>query len=578
MSKSTVLIFGGGVGGLSAAQELTEGPRANHFDVTIVNPGSASYGGKARSDSVDGMPPAARKFPGEHGFRFFPTFYRHVTDTMTRIPSGTGGLGRVSVADHLVDARRRMLARHGAAPLELPGAPDLAHPGTLLAFLQAIGGNGIPLREYAFFATRLLELATTPKQQRLATHERVSWWEFIHDGQPHSAAYDHYLGGGLTRTLVAAKPTEINAKTGGDVLLRMLVDSGLKLGLGSGMAPGLRAATDRILDGPTTEVWIRPWLAELERRGVRFEQGTLDALHFDGVNARVGGATVVNANGQAVQKSADFYVCALPVEKMADVLQKSPEVEAAGENLKEIRTRFKGDVRDMVGMQFYLSRPLDRYPRDVGHVIYVDSAWALTGICQSNFWRHPHDDLAQVGAGNVQTVWSTILSDWESLHPGPGGSAASTCTRAELRDLTIAQLELGLNGDGITRFDKASVLSHYLDASLTPAAPGGTSTNTQPLLVNKPDRWRFRPEAAPAGLPNLLLAADYVRTNSDLATMEAANEAARRAVNAILERVQAGPPCEVFELYFPEVLGELALDLAQGIAMARADLSALISP
>jgi hypothetical protein len=36
-------------------------------------------------------------------------------------------------------------------------------------------------------------------------------------------------------------------------------------------------------------------------------------------------------------------------------------------------------------------------------------------------------------------------------------------------------------------------------------------------------------------IPNLFLAADFVRTYTDLATMEAANEAARRAVNGILD-------------------------------------------
>ena len=37
-------------------------------------------------------------------------------------------------------------------------------------------------------------------------------------------------------------------------------------------------------------------------------------------------------------------------------------------------------------------------------------------------------------------------------------------------------------------------------------------------------------------IPNLFLASDYVQTFTDLATMEGANEAARRAVNGILER------------------------------------------
>ena len=52
--------------------------------------------------------------------------------------------------------------------------------------------------------------------------------------------------------------------------------------------------------------------------------------------------------------------------------------------------------------------------------------------------------------------------------------------------------------------------------------------------MNLIDTWRLRPEAV-TKIPNLFLASDYVRTDTDLATMEAANEAARRAVNGILE-------------------------------------------
>jgi uncharacterized protein with NAD-binding domain and iron-sulfur cluster len=53
--------------------------------------------------------------------------------------------------------------------------------------------------------------------------------------------------------------------------------------------------------------------------------------------------------------------------------------------------------------------------------------------------------------------------------------------------------------------------------------------------VNLPGSFSQRPKAATA-IPNLFLAADYVQTYTDLACMEAASEAARRAVNGILDR------------------------------------------
>ena len=51
------------------------------------------------------------------------------------------------------------------------------------------------------------------------------------------------------------------------------------------------------------------------------------------------------------------------------------------------------------------------------------------------------------------------------------------------------------------------------------------------------------------------MASDYVKTNTDLATMEGANEAARRAVNAILDVSKVGGPyCKVWNLHEPWLL------------------------
>ena len=85
---TTVAVLGGGVGGLTAAHELAD----RGFDVTVLEWRDA-FGGKARSMDVPGSATAGRKpLPGEHGFRFFPGFYRHIPDTMSRTgtaPSST---------------------------------------------------------------------------------------------------------------------------------------------------------------------------------------------------------------------------------------------------------------------------------------------------------------------------------------------------------------------------------------------------------------------------------------------------------------------------------------------------------
>ena len=81
MSKK-VAILGGGISGMSAAHELIR----RGFQVEVFESLSIP-GGKARSVPVpDSGTDGRRPLPGEHGFRFFPAFYRHITTTMKEIP------------------------------------------------------------------------------------------------------------------------------------------------------------------------------------------------------------------------------------------------------------------------------------------------------------------------------------------------------------------------------------------------------------------------------------------------------------------------------------------------------------
>lgn len=99
---TSVALLGGGVGGLTAAHELAErGIKVTVYEMHDV------FGGKARSMPVPNSGKDGRKdLPGEHGFRFFPNFYRHLTDTMERIP-----YEQRTVGDNLVEATEVLLAQ-----------------------------------------------------------------------------------------------------------------------------------------------------------------------------------------------------------------------------------------------------------------------------------------------------------------------------------------------------------------------------------------------------------------------------------------------------------------------------------
>ena len=88
-------------------------------------------------------------------------------------------------------------------------------------------------------------------------------------------------------------------------------------------------------------------------------------------------------------------------------------------------------------------------------------------------------------------------------------------------------------GEGGSVLSDELLHSWHLDDDLDfTTSPVGNSSR---LLVHPPGSWGLRPDAGTA-IPNLVLASDYVRTNTNIASMEGACEAGRRAVNEILIR------------------------------------------
>ena len=97
-----------------------------------------------------------------------------------------------------------------------------------------------------------------------------------------------------------------------------------------------------------------------------------------------------------------------------------------------------------------------------------------------------------------------------------------------------------LDADGQKQLRAAKIMRWFLDPSIVFPNPS-QAVNLEPLLINTVGSLADRPHAY-TEIPNLFLAADYVRTGTDLACMEAANEAGRRATNALLDRAESPAP------------------------------------
>src|SRR4051794_36701865 len=120
-----------------------------------------------------------RALPGEHGFRFFPGFYRHLPDTMSRIPFHDQPQG---VFDNLVTSTQIQIAREDAlnelvAPAHFPTTP--ADWKATMKFALAFATHlGIPLEEQLDFVRLLSDLLSACEERRFGQYEQESWWRF----------------------------------------------------------------------------------------------------------------------------------------------------------------------------------------------------------------------------------------------------------------------------------------------------------------------------------------------------------------------------------------------------------------
>ena len=388
------------------------------------------------------------------------------------------------------------------------------------------------------------------ERRRFEEYENESWWDFS-GASSRSEAYGTYMADGLTRTLVAARAREMSARTGGYILLQLLQDM---------LQPGMQV--DRVLNAPTNDAWIDPWLSHVRSLGVDYRLcHRVDAIQSDGDKVTgIAGHQITWPKQEvtiAFEDTADYYIAAVPVE----VMQTPSALDVPlKREVPELGKLDKLVYRWMNGIVFYLKEDV---PLVHGHVIFINSAWSLTAISQRSFW--PGVNFSQFGDGSIGGILSVDISEWQTNGCySAKGKPADKCTKDEIKAEVWDQLKASLNvSDEVLRDD--NMIDGFLDPDIVAPNPDGADTNLEPLLVNEKGSWANRPEAALPQVPNLFLAADYVRTYTDLATMEGANEAARRAVNAILDAEGSREErCELWKLHEwggPFAVGRMVDDL-----------------
>ena len=277
----------------------------------------------------------------------------------------------------------------------------------------------------------------------------------------------------------------------------------------------------RFLNRPTNEALVDPWLGCLRGLGVQLR----NHHELTGLVMRDGAIAGAHVRGPRGPRTvhADWYVCALPVERARRLW--SPPVLAADPSLSRME---RLDTGWMNGIKFFLRDP--NHPAIAGVVDYIDSHWQVTSVSQGQFW--PVDFANTYGDGRARDCLSAIISNWNV----PGvlyGKPAKQCTPDEIAREVWEQMKRHLNDTGQALLTDDLLHSWDIDPGMLRRHDRLVSDDplVLPAVGQRPDR----PDVT-TGIPNLLLAGDYLKSDWEVANMETANFNGRRAANALMEK------------------------------------------
>jgi hypothetical protein len=224
--------------------------------------------GRRRDNRVE-LRIVENRIPGEHGYRYFPGFYRHLFDTMRRTPilDADGSETGDTAYDQLVATETIDLA---LANERAPETVPVQRPRSLQELRRLVRLHLDPKRlhvrerDLLRFQVKLLKFLSACPARR-AQWEDLTWWDFL-DGDGYSERMREILMN-TPEALIAMNAGETDAHSQGLIYLHILIES-----MGGG------EPANRTLNGPTTDAWLRHWKRYLKRQGVRFFLGRLNRL------------------------------------------------------------------------------------------------------------------------------------------------------------------------------------------------------------------------------------------------------------------------------------------------------------
>ena len=487
MSKKKVLVFGGGISGLTVAHECIR----QGFEVHVYEK-KPHCGGKAFGlKNEDGL-------HIEHSIRVYGASYHHLFQTLRDIPIANGK----SVFDNLTALPGIMLNSWQDASRNrlLPTTYATSKLRKLLVLMKILRSWQIKSGETIQFIRLALDFAIRCDDRKAGLYRGKSFAEYARL-DAYSQPFQHFLTSFLD-IAVAAKPYA-SAEVILPLLNRMMFPLPVA-GISSNM---------NVMNGPTNERFIDPWVAHLKALGVQFHMNSsLDEIVIDADRVT---QVLVNKTQSA---EADAFVLALPYQHVNRLLT-------------ELHLPKKQHHEWSFSYQFYLRDIPPELLINQTFTLVLDSPWKLIYLVEAEpLWTTVdfRPDVRAILSVTLSNVHTPGLLTHKPLHQCTDdevkaellhqiGFAYPELILEARRDATVAYLPE-------TDYQQRQEEFAGWD-SFPPNAQGYRWLTESTLFI--PEATDDSVISVETSLPNLFLAGEFVYTSYRIPTMEQANESGK---------------------------------------------------
>ena len=506
----SIVIFGAGIAGLSAAHELIQlGYTVSAYEA-LDQPGGFFRSSRLSKDNM----------PSEYSWHGMGPWYHNAFDLMKKIPFNEKG----SIYDLAL-----------SRPVDFGIFPD-----TDKAQFYDEGLKSIPkmfrMNKFEFIKWFYLMLKTWTSNNRskikYAGLNAAQAWQPLLRGKAYKtwrSCFGPWIGSDWSN---------VSLHTTGDFFRKQLTTKATHRHKADQDGPAWTQGTGAgwlLFTGPSSEYWFNPWVKYLKEKGVNFYwEKALTKLEFDGT-------TIISAFCGEEKIQGDIYILAINPFITADILSQTPALERQAE-LNLFKPLIQDGPHTQVSFRCAFSEEI-KFPRKRTAVVVSDSEFNLTLFAEEQVWDK-EVDLGQ----NIKSLWtgtSCISSVPGRIYHKP----VKNCMKEEFIEEVKAQiLSCGALNELIKEANNGKGLKEFPIIKIEVWHEWKFSNegikSLQPKWVNSTHTQANLP-AQETPVSNLFLAGAHTKTQAQVWSIEGAVESGRRAAKAIDEKV------EVLDQYRP---------------------------